>query len=221
METPDLGALLAKVVTVTRGSLHGALPATVLAYNPALQTVTVKPCVSGRVEDSETEVLVPYPLPAISNVPVAFPSSTGFAITWPLFPGDTVYLVCGERSMDEWKSTGAAENLPQDIRRFDLTDAVAIPGLRPFTKPIPATGFSPVAMVLEGVDIRLGSSAAVMLVALAPLVAAELAKLKAAIEGHVHTGVTTGTGTSLVAAPLPGVVPVPLGNVAAVKVKAE
>lgn len=214
METPDLGSLLQQTVRFTRGTISTAIPATVLAYDPVLQRVTAKPTVSRFRVDSETEILVPVPMPAVANVPVAFPSSSGFAITWPLAVGDTVFLVLADRSIDEWRSTGNPENIPQDPRRFELTDAVAIPGLRPFTRPIPPTGVSPTAMVLEGVEIRLGSSAAAMEVALAPLVAAVLAELKVWLDSHTHPA--PGGATSAPAVPSPEA-----GNIAAVKVKAE
>ena len=214
--TPDLGELLAEVSAFTLGRIETAIPASVVSYDPTLQTVTVKPTVSGRYQDPDTGSLIPFPLPTIAGVPVAFPSSSGFAITWPLAPGDTVYLVCADRSMDEWKTLGTPETVPQDTRRFDLTDAVAIPGLRPFTRPIPATGWSPAAMVLEGVDVRLGSSAAVSPVVLETLLSAFLSTLKGWLDTHTHTGVTTGPGVSgIPAAPSPGA-----GTIGASRVKA-
>lgn len=214
-ETADMGELLAETIAFVRGSINTAIPATVVSYDPARQTVVAKPTITARFQDGETGVILPFPLPTVANIPVAFPSSTGFAITWPLFPGDTVYLVLADRGLDEWKATGAAENFPQDSRRFDLTDAVAIPGLRPFTKPIPATGYSATAMVLEGVDVRLGSSAATDLVALSSLVAAELAKRDAAFNAHTHVSAapTVPTGPPVPLAP-------PLGNIAATRVRA-
>ena len=204
-ETPDLGELLVETSDFTLGRIHVSMPATIVAYNPALQTCTVKPCISGRYADAELEILVPFPLPTISNVPVRFPSGTGFAITWPLIPGDTVHLIIADRSMDEWKSTGAPENIPQDIRRFDLTDAIAVPGLRPLTNPIPATGWSATGMVLEGASIQLGSSTAFDPIALSSLVSAELAKIVSTFNLHTHVatgfGVPTSTPLPLAAAP--------------------
>lgn len=215
-ETIDLGGLLAETVAFVRGSIATGIPATVLSYDPANQTITAKPTVSGRRQDPDTGALVPFPLPAIPNVPVAFPSSTGFAHTWPLSPGDTVYLMFADSSLDEWKSTGSADNLPADPRRFDLTDAVAIPGVRPLVKPIPATGYSSVAMVLEGADIRMGSSAATDFVALASKVLAELNKIKAIFDVHTHVSAAPGIPTAI---PVPILSPV--GTVGAIKVKAE
>jgi hypothetical protein len=214
--TPDLGELLAEAVAAARGSIATAIPATVLEYDPVRQAALVKPAISGRYQDPNTGALVPFPLPPIANVPVAFPSGGGCSITWPLVAGDTVYLVIADSSIDEWKATGNQENLPADVRRFDLTDAVAIPALRPFARSIPATGWSSTGIVIEGLDIRLGSSAASDFVALAGLVAAELAKIRTAFNAHLHTGVTTGPGSSGPPA-TPMVAP---GNVAATRVKA-
>jgi len=214
-QEPDLGQLLAMTIAATRGPMKVAIPATVVAYNPTLQSVTVKPTVMGRYQDVETGGLVPFPLPTIANVPVAFPSATGFAITWPLTPGDTVFLVCADRSIDEWKSTGLPENLPLHTRRFDLTDAVAIPGLRPFTSPIPATGWSADALVIEGLDIRLGSSAASSFVVLWTLLSAFLGTLKTWLDTHTHTSAAPGSPTSPPVAPSPAA-----GNLGATRVKA-
>lgn len=202
-QNPDLGQLLADTIAAARGAMKVAIPATVVSYNATLQSVTVKPTVMGRYQDIETGGLVPFPLPTIANVPVAFPSSTGFAITWPLTPGDTVFLVCADRSLDEWKSTGLPENVPLHTRRFDLTDAVAIPGLRPFTSPIPATGWSAAALVIEGLDIRLGSSAAASFVTLDTPLAAHLAAIKAWLDLHTHTSAAPGSPTTPPVAPSP------------------
>ncbi|HZI43958.1 MAG TPA: Gp138 family membrane-puncturing spike protein [Ilumatobacter sp.] len=216
-ETPDLAALLAEAMASVKGSLNVAIPATVVTYDPATQTITAKPTITARYQDSELGILLPSVLPPIAKVPVAFPSALGFSITWPLTPGDTVLLVFADASLDEWKSTGSPENLPADIRRCDLTDAIAIPGLRSPALPIPATGWSAAGMVLEGASIQLGSSAAVSPVALAPLVDALVAALKVWLDTHTHTGVTTGPGASG-----PPAVPSPApATVASVKVRAE
>lgn len=215
--TPDLSALLDDLAGSIRGRINVALPAEVVSYNPALQTLTAKPTVSGRYQDPETGALVPFPIPAISNVPVAFPGAGLFSITWDLVPGDPVLLVFADRSLDEWKSTGLPETVPADVRRHDLTDAVAIPGLRPLTAPVPATGWASGALVLSAPDIRAGSALALSPVALAPLVDAVVQALTVYLAAHTHSGVTTGPGVSG-----PPVAPfVPAGSVAAVKLKAE
>lgn len=188
-ETPDLGSLLAATVAFTRGSIATAIPATVLAYNPTLQTVTAKPTISGRRHDVETDALVPFPLPAVANVPVIFPRGGGAGLTLPVTVGDTGILLICDRSLDEWKSTGAAENVPLDTRRHDLTDAVFFPGGHPFVSPIPPSGYAAGSVVLEALSLLLGSSAATAPVALQPALLVELGRISAAITalGGVYT----------------------------------
>lgn len=158
----DLHELAGKKATA---KMHTHLPAIVLDYNPVLQTITAQPTVRGRFFDTEKKACETYIFPAISNVPVAFPQGGGTVFTWPLPPGAEVWLAFAERSMDEWKSTGAVDNQPKDTRRFDLTDAVAIPAS---TSIIGATTQADaVATVLAAVELRLGDILATDFVALA------------------------------------------------------
>jgi hypothetical protein len=214
-ETPSFGDLLLAMADNVIGRLTTALPAQIVTYDPATQTAHVKPTVAARYHEPESDTLLPLVLPDIANVPVIFPLGQGGAasFTWPLIPGDTVLLVICDRSIDEWKATGLPENLPQDIRRFDLTDAVAFAGLHPLNRPISAAGWAEGATVLQSPDIRLGSSAASKFLATQPDLLVELGRISAALAavGGLYT---------------PGVAPAPVPVAdptlcAALKVKAE
>ena len=65
--------------------------------------------------------------PVIAGIPVAFPSGDGgsASVTFPIKVGDGVLLSFSSRQIDDWMTGGDS----QDPRRFDLTDAMAIPGL--------------------------------------------------------------------------------------------
>ena len=64
---------------------------------------------------------------SIHNVPVMFPSGGGFAMTFPLEPGDPVLLLYSQRGLAKWKKTlGVAA--PDTIGFFSEKDAFAIPG---------------------------------------------------------------------------------------------
>lgn len=148
------------------GAIQTALPATIVDYDSSTQkaTVAVVPCFRRRERGALT-CFRPNPIP---NVPVVFPSSAGYSLTFPLTAGDPVTLVFSGRSMDEWLLTGEAETEPADPRRFSLIDAIAIPGGRPFVDPL--AGVDDSAMVLTGDEIRLGSVSASDFVALSSLV---------------------------------------------------
>jgi hypothetical protein len=88
----------------------------------------VQPTIQQRTTDGEV-----FDYPKIVSVPVVFPRSRYFSLTYPIEKDDTVLLVFTERSMDRWLRSGGTVD-PRDPRRHDLTDAVAIPGLYPFSE---------------------------------------------------------------------------------------
>ena len=214
----DLGELLLLTRDLTRGSINGKLPATVVGQNSDL-TITARPSVSGRVHNPDTDEWEIVRLPDIPNVPVAYPAGGGFRITWPLVAGDHVWLVISDRSLDEWKSGAPLPTEPVAARRFDLTDAVAIPATSAPREAVPVSGFNSGALTIEGDDIRLGSTNA-ELVALASKCDARFNAIETFLEFHTHTGVTSGAGVSGPFNALTGEPPSG-DSVAAAKVKAE
>src|SRR5699024_8745233 len=53
-------------------------------------------------------------------------------LTMPLQSGDGVLLIFADRSLDEWKRSGGPV-APADRRQHELTDAIAVPSLLPFS----------------------------------------------------------------------------------------
>ncbi len=110
--------------------LHACLPARVEKYDYKTQKADVKPLLQKPYAAGAK------PLPVIASVPVMWPRGGGAGLCFPLVKGDGVLLVFSERSLETW--LGAAQGTdadPGDPRRFDLSDAIAIPGLNPFTVP--------------------------------------------------------------------------------------
>lgn len=107
-------------------SVHTALPGIVKSYDPTTNKATVQPALNKKY------VTGPMPMPILENVPVMFSGGTNFNITFPISEGDYVLLIFIERSIDLWLSVGG-QVTPDDPRKFDLSDAIAIPGLQPFT----------------------------------------------------------------------------------------
>jgi hypothetical protein len=69
-------------------------------------------------------------------------------ISLPLKRGDYVGLLFSERSLDIWLATGGTVD-PKDPRKFDISDAVAYPGIYPFSMP-------PVGADADNIVIRNG-----------------------------------------------------------------
>lgn len=164
---PSLAEVLKLAVREGTAKIHTTCPAVVISYDPDSQTVSARIVVRTRYKTADGEIK-DVAGPILSGVPVLFPHSAGgYGLTFPLIAGDWVTLHVSERSLSEWKATGNTDITAGDLRRFDYSDCYAYPGGQPPVSPIGATGRSAAAMVLEGADIRLGSSAASDAVALA------------------------------------------------------
>lgn len=135
IETPDMADVVTQASKGEVAKVNVAVPAYVTAYDATKQEVTVQPVIRWRYTDvnGDGETELPAPIPA---VPVLWPQANGLAITFPIVANDWVLLVICDRSIDEWEATGALDNTPQSIRRHSMTDAVAIPGVRPFADPL-------------------------------------------------------------------------------------
>lgn len=102
--------------------IHTALPAKVMTFNPDKCLATVKPYGKYTLSDGMT-----LEYPAITEVPVVFPFSASMeiGIAFPVKEGDDCLVILSEVELDEWRK-GAKSEGPL---RFDLTNAIAIPGL--------------------------------------------------------------------------------------------
>lgn len=127
--------------------IHTALPAEVSKYDPSGPSVEVKPFIKKLYKNDEV-----VDLPVIVSVPVLFPRTEKFKFTFPIEKGDSVLLVFVERSMETWLSRGESV-APQDPRKFDLSDAVAIPGLWAFGKGLSVGDRSQVELEFDKVKI--------------------------------------------------------------------
>lgn len=130
METPTFEQVILMGIESRLFDLHTCLPGIVEKYNKAKNTIDVTPCLKRKYETGDV-----VQQPVILNVPVAFPRGGGFSITHPLKKGDSVILVFSERSLDVWKKNGGVVD-PQDPRKFNVTDAFAIPGGYPEINPV-------------------------------------------------------------------------------------
>lgn len=102
-------------------SLHTATPGQIVSYDHTQNKAIVQPLLNKAYKTGSKE------MPLLNNVPIVFPKG----IYFPILPGDNVLLIFCERSIDLWKSVGG-QVTPDDPRKFDLNDAVAIPVLQTF-----------------------------------------------------------------------------------------
>lgn len=111
-----------------------AIPGIIQSYDPRLQRATIQISVKSTfiAEDGDNDVTE---IAALSGVPVVHTGGGGFRIVVPPVRGDSVLLVFCARSIDQWLAKGGVVD-PFFLHHHDLSDAIAILGLRDFAHPL-------------------------------------------------------------------------------------
>lgn len=102
--------------------VHTAFPGVIESYDPSKGQATVKPTMKLKTKGGNYK-----DYPKIFGVPVVFQqhSAQTATVAFPVKPGDGCLIVISEQSLDQWmygQETGT------DLK-FDLTNAICIPGL--------------------------------------------------------------------------------------------
>lgn len=115
-----LEQVLDQAITSRLEGVWSALPGRVLAFDPTGPSVAVQPFPSIYQNGEAVD------LPILHSVPVAYPSGGGASLTYPLQAGDVVLLVFSTLPLARYRDEDA-EGDPTEARRFDLSDAWALP----------------------------------------------------------------------------------------------
>lgn len=107
--------------------LYTSAPAIVQAYDPEECTVDVLLCVRKVQEDN---VLIADGL--LERVPLAFPSVSDSAITFPVQEGDKVTVFFSQDNTENFFLTEEDFVRPRTKRKHDVNDAFAVVGLRKY-----------------------------------------------------------------------------------------
>ena len=104
--------------------IHTCIPGKIISYSGHKKRIAVvQPLIKLETNTGQSIELKP-----IQNVPVVFPSSKNFSMTFELEKGDGVMLHFSEVGIGNFLNGGDIVE-PDDMSRFSLTDAIAIPGL--------------------------------------------------------------------------------------------
>jgi len=134
----------------TVNQVHTAFPGVIESYDPGKGQATVKPTMRLKTKGGNYK-----DYPKISGVPVVFQqySNQTATIGFPVKPGDGCLIVISEQSLDRWmygQETGT------DLK-FDLTNAICIPGLFNPSNTVVAEAIEQDAIIIdiEGTRIML------------------------------------------------------------------
>ena len=207
----DIEESLRLALEAERAGIWTALPAIVVAANLAAQTVSAQPTIHGTITGPDG-VARDVNLPLLVDVPIVWPRAGGFALTFPVAPGDEVLIVFASRCIDSWWQSGGI-GAPAEVRMHDLSDGFAI--LAPTSQPKRLGGVSSSNVQLRdsagSTFVEITPSGAVNIVAATSInLTAPSIKFHGEVQQdggalvsngitygtHKHTGVQTGGGIS-------------------------
>ena len=182
-----------KTIRQAIDGMHTAMPGEITGYDPVTGLASVQPMAKYRKPTGET-----MDYPTITGVPVVFPQSKSVTVAWPIKAGDGCLLIFGETALDYWmygKETDTS-------LKFDLSNAIAIPGLLATGNAAMRTACSEGAVVIAsgGTSLTVGSDGVTIagkLVVEGEIVAASdiTASRSISLASHTHT-VDSGGSTS-------------------------
>lgn len=132
----DITDIIRTQFQIDQSTMYTAIPCTVVNVVDNMQTqrVDVLPSINDLRKDGTGE-----PGMQILGVPVILPGSQSTLISFPINVGDTVLCIFSQRSMDNFKIGNGQPTTANDYRKFSDQDAIAIPGLFPFSKSLNRT----------------------------------------------------------------------------------
>lgn len=122
----DMTDIIPDVIQSKINKIFTAIPGEFIIYDGKL--AKVKPLIQKLYVDDLTGVPVPLPLPIVVDVPVMFPATKNFQMTFPIEKGDGCLLIFSMRDISNWIKTGV-DSPPANKEKYALNDAIAIPGL--------------------------------------------------------------------------------------------
>lgn len=143
--TPSFSHVLESAINAKLDDVRTTMPAKVIKYDHEKQLVDVQPLFKKKYAASDTAVSMPI----IYNVPVAFPRAGGSFMSMPIEKDHYVMIHFADRSMEKWLSSGGEVD-PEDQRRHHPSDAIAVPGLYPFSDPAPVANATDIIQKNKG-----------------------------------------------------------------------
>jgi hypothetical protein len=139
---PDLKLVFNQITREIMAALACAQTGTITAFYPTTQTADIIINMAivlqylTNADTTNTPVTTQYP--PLYGVPVVCLGGGGGAITFPVKAGDTCALIFLDRDMDSWWLSGTTGLAPNSNRLHNLSDAIAIVGLRSQNEALPS-----------------------------------------------------------------------------------
>jgi len=133
--TPDMTNLLDRTKRDLKNTLNCVKIGTIQSFDTATQLASVKISIKQVVSIDENEVRTVKDYPVLLEVPVITLFGGVDFLSMPIQSGDNCLLFFNDRQIDNWLVSGDGL-APSVSRAHDISDAIAIVGVRPLTNSI-------------------------------------------------------------------------------------
>ncbi len=193
----DMGQLLRQAFEAKLSDICVSLPAKVLSYDAAKQTVKLQLLIK-RVRKDATGEVTANEIQPLQQVPVAFPRCAGGWITFPLAADDVGMVVFAHRSLKEWTGKSAGEVVePTDDEVLSLNGGWFYPGGYPEKSPLDGGADEENVVIHTETMLDLGEKGLTDddMVAIGKLVDDRIDDLRQKHNNHTHPSGMGPTGT--------------------------
>lgn len=122
-----LQEVLSNAMDYHSANMYTSMPGIIVTVDDENSRVDVQPALNIRDVDGDEST----PRPVIINVPFQLPISDLGGLTFPIGVGCPVELRWTMRGLDKWKHGNGMPDSPSDVRKFDIRDCIATPGIYP------------------------------------------------------------------------------------------
>lgn len=171
-----------KVARSVMEEIHTAIPGNITAFNAGTGLATIKPYGTYTTGAGKK---ISYP--SITGVPIIIPQCPveSIQIAFPIIPGMDCLVIVSEQELDAWLGGGESEN---DMR-FDLTSAIAIPGLSNKGSAALKEACGTKSIVLQNGSTKLSVSKENVEITGNLKVSGDVTAGNISLKKHIHTGV--------------------------------
>lgn len=121
--------VLSSAIDYYTANIYTSMPGIVVSVDMDAMRVEVQPTLNVRNTDGDES----FPRPVIINVPLQLPISDKGGLTFPIGNGCPIKLTWTMRGLDKWKRGDGMPDSPSDVRKFDIRDCIATPGIYPLS----------------------------------------------------------------------------------------
>lgn len=132
---PDFPAIVEGTKRQVMQSMNCVQIGEIQSFDATTQLASIKIAmkqVKDIMEDG-TRILQEFPL--LLECPVFFLFGGDDFMSMPIEPGDSCIILFNDREIDQWLNKGA-DQYPVSIRYHDISDAIALVGIRPLTNSV-------------------------------------------------------------------------------------